>query len=222
MEHTLCALPAPSSQSPIPMTTLGVTGGIGSGKSAFVARLAGHAGVRVLLADDLAKRLMAEDPDVHRQLVERFGEATFTPDGALDRAALAARVFGDAAELAALNGIVHPAVRRALRDETARAEADGVEVLVYEAALLFETDGDAVVDRVVMVDAPAEVRVARAAARDGAPEDAVRARMRHQMDPAEARARADHVVENVGDLDALYAAADALARDLGLNRTPDA
>ena len=198
-----------------PTTVLGVTGGIGSGKSAFVARLGAHAGVRVVLADDLAKRLMAEDADIRRRLVARFGEATFTADGALDRAALAGRVFADEAELAALNAIVHPAVRRALEGEVARARADGVRVLVYEAALLFETGGDAVVDQVVVVDAPVEVRVARAAARDGVPEAAVLARMRHQIDPAEARARADRVVDNAGDLASLHAAADALAEDLG-------
>ena len=198
------------------MITIGVTGGIGSGKSAFVARLAGYDGVRTILADDLAKRLMAEDADVRRQLVERFGPQTFGADGALDRAYVASRVFSDDAELAALNAIVHPAVRRALRAAKAQAEADGVAVLVYEAALLLETGGAEVVDRVVVVDAPVEVRVARAAARDGVSEAAVRARMRHQIDPAEARAAAGLVVENAGNLDALYAAADALARDLGV------
>lgn len=198
------------------MTTVGLTGGIGSGKSAVAARLAGYDGVRVLLADDLAKRLMAEDPDVRRQLVERFGAETFGLDGALDRAGLARRVFGDEAELAALNAIVHPAVRRALEEAKAEARADGVRVLVYEAALLFETGGDHVVDEVVVVDAPVDVRVARAAARDGVSEAAVRARMRHQIDPDVARTRADRVVDNAGDLDALHAAADALARDLGL------
>lgn len=198
------------------MITVGLTGGIGSGKSAVAARLAGYDGVRVLLADDLAKRLMAEDPDVRRQLVARFGAATFDAAGALDRARLARRVFGDEAELAALNAIVHPAVRRALEEAKADAEADGVRVLVYEAALLFETGGDRVVDEVVVVDAPVEVRVARAAARDGVPAAAVRERMRHQIDPAAARARADRVIDNAGDLDALHAEADALARALGL------
>ena len=202
------------------MTTLGVTGGIGSGKSALVARLAAHGGVRAVLADDVAKRLMAEDADVRRQLVERFGAETFGPDGALDRAALAGRVFGDPAEVAALNAIVHPAVRRALLGEIARAEADGVAVLVYEAALLFETGGDAVVDRVVWVDAPADTRVARASARDGVPAEAVRARMRHQIRPEAARQRADVVVDNAGDLAALWAAADALAADLGAGPPP--
>jgi dephospho-CoA kinase len=159
------------------------------------ARLAGYDGVRVLLADDLAKRLMAEDPDVRRQLVARFGAETFGLDGALDRAGLARRVFGDEAELAALNAIVHPAVREALEEAKAEARAEGVRVLVYEAALLFETGGDRVVNEVVVVDAPVDVRVARAAARDGVSEAAV---------------------DNAGDLDALHAAADALARDLGL------
>ncbi|PAP75148.1 dephospho-CoA kinase [Rubrivirga marina] len=198
------------------MTTVGLTGGIGSGKSAVAARLETFDGVRVVRADDLAKRLMAEDPGVRRQLVERFGAETFGLDGALDRAGLARRVFGDEAELAALNAIVHPAVRRALEETKADARADGVRVLVYEAALLFETGGDRVVDQVVVVDAPVDVRVARAAARDGVPEAAVRERMRHQIDPAAARARADRVIDNAGDLDALHAEADALARALGL------
>ncbi len=197
------------------MTTLGVTGGIGSGKSALAARLGRHAGVRTVLADDVAKRLMADDPDVRRQLVARFGPETFGADGALDRAYLAGRVFGDAAEVAALNAIVHPAVRRALAHAMEQAEADGLAVLVYEAALLFETGGDAVVDRTVWVDAPVETRVARAAARDDVPPEAVRARMQHQIDPEAARQRADVVIDNAGDLAALWAAADALAAELG-------
>jgi len=200
----------------MPMLTVGVTGGIGSGKSAFVARLAAYPGVRAIRADDLAKRLMAEDPAVRAALVARFGPATFTEDGALDRAYVAGRVFGDADELAALNGIVHPAVRRALAAAQAQAEAEGVAVLVYEAALLTETGGAALVDRVVVVDAPVALRVARAAARDGVPEAAIRARMRHQADPDTLRATADLVVDNDGGLDALWAAADAFACDLGV------
>ena len=196
------------------MTTLGVTGGIGSGKSALVRRLGEHAGVRVVLADDVAKRLMAEHPGVRRRLVETFGPETYDAAGALDRAHLAGRVFGDTEALAALNAIVHPAVREALLEEIARARADGARLFVYEAALIFETDGDAVLDRVAVVDAPVETRVARVMARDGVGREAVLARMRHQIDPAEARRRADLVVENDGDLDALHAAADRLAASL--------
>ena len=192
------------------MTALGVTGGIGSGKSALVARLAERPGVRVVRADDVAKRIMAEHPGVRRRLVETFGPEAYTARGDLDRGHLAGRVFGDAEALAALNAIVHPAVREALLEEMETARAEGVRLFVYEAALIFETEGDRVLDAVVVVDAPVETRVARVVARDGADREAVLARMRHQLDPAEARRRADHVVVNDGGLDALRAAADAL------------
>ena len=194
------------------MRSIGVTGGIGSGKSAFVRRLGEHEGVRVVLADDVAKRIMAEHPAVRAALVERFGPETYTAAGDLDRGHLAGRVFGDAEALAALNAIVHPAVRVALLEEMARARAEGVRLFVYEAALVFETGGDEVLDAVVVVDAPVETRVARVQARDGVDRAAVLARMAHQIDPAEARRRADLVVVNDGDLDALHAEADALAR----------
>ena len=196
------------------MTSLGVTGGIGSGKTALVARLATHPGVRVILADDLAKQLMVEDPDVRRQLVARFGPETYHADGSLNRKAIAARVFGDPDELAALNAIVHPAVRRAMLDALEQARADGVRLLVYEAALIFETDADAVLDHVAVVDAPVETRIDRAQARDGSTRDDVLARMDRQLDPAAARRRADTVVDNEGSLADLHAQADALYRQL--------
>ena len=192
------------------MLTLGVTGGIGSGKTALVRHLAEKPGVRAILADDLAKRLMVEDGAVRAALVDRFGPEVYAADGSLDRAALAARVFSDPAELAALNAIVHPAVRRALVEAQAAARADGVRLLVYEAALLVETGGAKVVDHVAVVDAPVETRVERAMARDGATREAVLARLSKQIDPAEARAAADTVVENGGTLAELRAQADAL------------
>ncbi len=195
------------------MRTLGVTGGIGSGKSALTDRLATHAGVRVLRADDEAKRLMHDDAALRAALVARFGKATYGADGRLDRAALAARVFADPAEVAALNALVHPAVRRALADAIRHARADGVRLFVYEAALLFETGGDALLDETVVVDAPEAVRMARAMARDGATPEAVRARMRHQMPADEMRRRVDRVVDNGGTLADLHAAADQIARE---------
>lgn len=196
------------------MISLGVTGGIGSGKSAAVAHLATRPGVRVRLADDEAKRLMVEDAGVCAALVARFGPDTFGADGHLDRARLAARVFADPDELAALNAIVHPAVRRSLADALAQARADGVRLFVYEAALLFEIGGEDRLDATLLVDAPPDLRVARAAARDGIPPEAVRARMRHQMNPAEARRRATYVVDNAGTLADLHAAVDAVADEL--------
>jgi len=196
------------------MLTLGVTGGIGSGKTAFVARLAERAGVRVLLADDLAKRLMVEDPEVRRQLVDRFGAEAYREDGSLNREVIATRVFGDKAELAALSAIVHPAVRRAMLGAMVQARADGIRLLVYEAALIFETDADKILDHVAVVDAPVETRIARAMARDGSTRDAVLARMVRQLKSSELRQRADTVIDNDGTLDDLHELADELFHQL--------
>ncbi|MFN3596861.1 MAG: dephospho-CoA kinase [Rubricoccaceae bacterium] len=196
------------------MIALGIAGGIGSGKTAFARRLGTHPGVRVVYADEVARALMHDDPAVRGQLVRRFGEDVFDGQGRLDRAALAARVFADAAEREALNAIVHPAVRSALREALRQAEADGVRLFVYEAALLFEVGGDRLMDVTALVDAPPALRLARAAARDGADPEQIRARMAAQMDPAAARARATFVVDNSGDLGALHAQADALYRRL--------
>jgi dephospho-CoA kinase len=189
---------------------LGLTGGIGSGKSAVAARLAEKPGVRVIHADDEAKRLMAEDAAVRAALVRRFGAATFDESGALDRAALAARVFGRPDEVAALNALVHPAVRGALRDDIEAARSSGVRLLVYEAALIHEIGADELVDAVLLVDADPETRIARVMERDGVSRDQVEARMAHQLDPAAFRSRADYVIENDGTLEELEAAVDAL------------
>ena len=199
------------------MVVLGLTGGIGSGKSALAARLATRPGVRVVFADDVAKEAMSTDAVLRAALVARFGPETFEPDGTLDRARLAARAFGDPAEMAALNALVHPAVRRAMRAAVAAARAEGVRLLVYEAALLFEAGADALVDHVALVVAPEDVRLRRAMARDGATADEVRARMARQMDPTEAvartRARGGTVIDNAEDgAPGLDAQAEALVR----------
>ena len=200
------------------MILLGLTGGIGSGKSAAAVRLAARRGVRVVLADDVAKHVMTDDPDLRSALVARFGPETFTDDGALDRARLAARVFGDAGELAALNALVHPAVRRAMLAEVEAARVAGIRLFVYEAALLFEAGADALADHVALVTAPDDVRLRRAMARDGSTEAQVRARMAQQMAPAEALARtralSGTVIDNGSTLAALHAQVDALAARL--------
>ncbi len=201
-----------------PMIILGLTGGIGSGKTAVATRLAVHAGVRVVLADDLAKQIMTDDPDLRAGLVAQFGPDTFDAAGALDRARLAARVFSDPDALAALNALVHPAVRRAMQAAIATARAEGVRLFVYEAALLFEVGADALVDHVALVTAPEADRVARAMARDGASEADVRARMARQIAPHEAERRTaavgGTVVRNDADLATLHARADGLAERL--------
>jgi dephospho-CoA kinase len=179
------------------VTTLGVTGGIGSGKST-ACRMLEEQGARVFYADAEAKRLMQEDDALQTAIAETFGADTYDAEGTLNRARLAAVVFSDEEKLQQLNALVHPKVFEAFGQAKEQAEAEGVELLVHEAALIFESGGDAHLDAVAVVDAPVDVRIRRVTARDGASEAEVRARMSHQLPPAELRQRADYVLDNSG------------------------
>lgn len=184
------------------MITLGVTGGIGSGKTTVCGFLE-EKGARVFYADIEAKRLMQEHASVRAEITETFGDEVYTDDGALNRAVLAEQVFGDADRLERLNAIVHPRVFEAFEGAKERAAEEGVDLLVHEAALLFEAGGDAHVDVTAAVVAPRANRVARVAERDDVAPEKVRARMGHQLPQSELRRRADHVLENDGSLEAL-------------------
>ena len=184
------------------MTTLGVTGGIGSGKTTVCGFLE-EQGARVFYADIEAKRLMREDPDVQAAIVDAFGEAAYDEEGALDRAYLADRVFGDAEQLDRLNAIVHPHVFEAFKAAKAQAADAEVSLLVHEAALLFEAGGDEHVDATAAVVAPDADRIDWVTARDDVTPDQVRARMQHQLPQDELREQADYVIENDGSLDDL-------------------
>ncbi len=194
------------------MQTLGVTGGIGSGKTA-ACRAFEDLGARVVYADDEAKRLMAEDTDLRAAITDAFGPESYDASGALNRAHLA-RAFGDPEQVARLNALVHPRVREAFFALRDAAEVDGYPLFVYEAALIYETDADRVLDFVVVVDAPLETRIARVMERDGVPREAVLDRIAHQMPADELRRRADFVIENDGDFDDLRAQVEALYRKL--------
>ena len=184
------------------MITLGVTGGIGSGKTTVCGFLE-EKRARVFYADIEAKRLMQDDASVRAEITETFGDEVYTDDGALNRAVLAEQVFGDADRLERLNAIVHPRVFEAFEGAKERAAEEGVDLLVHEAALLFEAGGDAHVDVTAAVVAPRANRVARVAERDDVAPEKVRARMGHQLPQSELRRRADHVLENDGSLEAL-------------------
>lgn len=172
------------------MMKVGITGGIGSGKST-VCRLFAQRGVAVYDSDAAAKRLMG---DVLRPAVEaRFGAAIYR-EGVLDRARLAETVFRDPAALADLNAIVHPAV---LRDFEAWAAEQPGDYVVLESAILFEAGLEGAVDRTVAVLAPLELRVARTCRRDGCDADAVRRRIAAQADDDTLRDRADYTLVNI-------------------------
>lgn len=172
------------------MIKVGLTGGIGSGKTT-VARILSLLGVPVYNCDERARRISDCDTAVVRAVKELLGEEAYV-DGRQNRPYIAGRVFADRALLAELNAIVHPAVLEDYRLWVARHA--GVPYTVMESAILFESGLDREVDEVVVVTAPEEVRIARSVLRDGVDEEAIRKRIRAQMGEEERIARAGHVL----------------------------
>ncbi len=182
------------------MILVGLTGGIGSGKSAVSALLAAHGAV-VVDADAITREVQAPGQLVLAAIVKRFGVEVLDADGALDRPALAAIVFSDAAALADLNALVHPAVGAEIaRRMDAEAGTDGVVVL--DVPLLVESGRDDMA-ALVVVDVDPEVAVDRLVRHRGMDASDARARMAHQASREDRLARADLVIDNSGDLDDL-------------------
>lgn len=172
------------------MIKVGITGGIGSGKST-VCRLFAARGVAVYDSDDAAKRLMAGPL---REAVEaRFGQESYR-DGVLDRRYLADIVFCDREALQALDAIVHPAV---MRDFEAWASEQQGDYVVLESAILFEAGLEKSVDLTVAVLAPEKLRIERTCRRDGTDAESVRRRIAAQMSDDELHARADYTIVNI-------------------------
>ncbi len=177
------------------MILVGLTGGIGAGKSVVSAKLAQHGAV-IVDADDIVRRLQQPGQPVLRKMVEHFGEEILLPSGHLDRARLAARVFGDKEALAALNAIVHPAVGAEMMAQIdARRDTDAVVVL--DVPLLVENPRTGLCG-VLVVDLDPEVAVARLVAQRGLEEDDARARVARQASRARRRAAADWIIDNSG------------------------
>ena len=189
------------------MLLIGLTGGIGSGKSTVSARLAEHGAV-VIDADAIVRALQVPGTPVFQAMVERFGAQIVAPDGTLDRQAVADRVFGDAEALSDLGLIVHPRVA----EEIARRleeETDTDHVVILDVPLLVESGRNDLL-ALVVVDVDPEVAVRRLVTQRGMAEEDARARMAHQAARDDRVAKADYVLDNSGSLDALRAAVDAL------------
>lgn len=174
--------------------TIGITGGIGSGKS-VVSQLLCLMGIPVYGCDIEAKRLMSQSEEIRAELVRIVGDKVYGSDGQLDRNYLAAYMFGNANHVAQINRIVHPCVRADFRQWVEQADKD---VVAVESAILFEAGMDADVDAVWVVSAPKEIRLQRAVLRDKASEESIRRRMRNQCSDAEYRERADVTIYNDG------------------------
>ncbi|MCR4994273.1 MAG: dephospho-CoA kinase [Bacteroidales bacterium] len=173
--------------------TIGITGGIGSGKSYVAAWLAQHYHIPFYNCDLEARRLMLT-PSVRRRITALVGDEAYLPDGQLNKPLLAAYVFSDEAHTAAINAIVHPEVKRDVRDWSARQNG----LALVESAILIEAGFCDAVDRLIVVEAPLDVRIRRACQRDGVSEEQVRARIAHQMTDEARRPYADLVVVNDG------------------------
>jgi dephospho-CoA kinase len=198
---------------------VGLTGGIGSGKSE-VARLLAARGAYVVDSDLLAREVVAPGTPGLRAVVEAFGPGVLTDDGALDRPALAALVFADDAARARLNAIVHPLVGAAAAAAVAAAPPDAV--VVHDVPLLVETGMAAAFDVVVVVDAPYDVQLARLTGPRGMTREDAEARVAAQASRDERLAAATYVVANDGTLADLAKQVDTLWKMLTNHPDPGA
>lgn len=189
------------------MLLIGLTGGIGSGKST-VSALLSERGAVVVDADAITRELQREGTPVFEAMVERFGAGVVGPDGELDRQAVADIVFSDSEALAELNAIVHPAVGAEIARRL-EAEAPTDHVVVLDVPLLVESGRDDLA-ALVVVDVDPEVALERLVSRRGMREADVRARMARQASRPDRLARADHVIDNSGTLEQLAAQVEAL------------
>lgn len=174
------------------MKYVGLTGGIGSGKST-VAKMFMQLGVPVYNSDERAKHLMNNSTDIKKRLVELLGKESYK-EGQLNRAFVAKKVFNDTELLAQLNAIVHPVVRE---DFLNWANQQDFCYVIQETALLFENDAQNLYDYVILVTAPKEERISRVVNRDSVTREQVIARMDNQLEDDEKLNLSDYVVENI-------------------------
>lgn len=166
---------------------IGITGGIGSGKT-YICNLLRERGYEVYNCDDEAKRIMLEDAEIISQIKTLIGNDAYTPDGQLNKPVIANFIFSDKDNAAKVNSIVHPAVKKDFL-----RWAEGKQVAIMESAILFESGFDNVVDTTVLIWADARNRLKRAMTRDHATREQIEARMAAQISDDEARRKADYI-----------------------------
>lgn len=202
----------PTDEAPTPPTlSVGLTGGIGSGKSEVLKRFKAR-GATVVDADLAARAVVEPGTDGFEEVVKEFGPEVVGPDGSLDRARLGAIVFADPARRAALNAIVHPRVGALMAEWAAAAPPGGI--VVYDVPLLVEGGADRGYAAVIVVDADDEVRFARLLRDRGMSRADAEARMAAQATRAERLAAADYVVVNDGSLEDLDRETDRVWSEL--------
>ena len=176
------------------MIKLGLTGGIGSGKTT-VAKVFETLGVPVFFADDEAKKFLFSN-EVKSQLVELFGSSIINEAGEINKAELASIVFNDKESLKMLNSLIHPLLMQSFNSWVSEKSQEKRQYIVMEAAILFEAGFDSEVDKVLCVSAPIEDRVNRVVGRDGASKQQVYSRLNNQMSDKERELKSDFVIQN--------------------------
>lgn len=177
------------------MTTYGITGGIGSGKS-FVCRMLEERGCKIFYCDDVAKALIRHDERLRESLKRLVGEKLYAGDGTLRKAVLSAFICESAEKAQMVDALVHPRVRETFVEWAAEQRAAGREEIYMECALLFEAGFDSLVDKSVLVSTDEAERVRRIMQRDGIDEEKTKGWMALQMPEEEKRRRADIIIEN--------------------------
>ena len=173
------------------MLRIGLTGGIGSGKST-VARIFNVLGIPVYSSDDASKRLMDEDEELKNSIVRAFGKESYS-NGKLNRKYLATKAFSDPNKIELLNSLVHPAT---IKDAIAWMEKQKAPYLIKEAALIFESGSDKFLDVIIGVRSPLALRLERTMKRNNVTAEEVEARIKLQMDEEEKLDLCDYIVQN--------------------------
>ena len=184
------------------MLVIGLTGSIGTGKSE-AARQLEALGASIISADQVGHEAYTPNTEAWEHVVSAFGDEILQDDGEIDRRKLGTIVFSDPGQLERLNQIMHPRMAQMVADKVEVLRGQGVEVVVLEAALLFEAGWDSLVEEVWTTDSPEQAVIERLKVRNGMSEEEVRKRMSSQMGRTERLDRSDYVIENSGDMVAL-------------------
>jgi len=198
------------------MKVIGLTGGIGSGKST-VSQLLAELGAVIIDADKVGHKAYKPDTDIWREVVAAFGRQILTPSGDIDRKKLGEIVFGNSESLSRLNQIMHPRMYALVKTELEGHRRQGVDVAVLEAPLLMEAGWAALVDEVWVTVAPESTVLRRLKEYSGLSEQQSLARIRSQLSSAEREKHADVVINNDGDLNELKSKVEKLWQALALD-----
>lgn len=181
---------------------IGITGGIGSGKSA-VCSIFAYLGVPVLYADDIAKELSSTDSAIRKKIIAVLGESAFQADGSLNRSFIASEIFSNKSLQQKVESIIHPRVEKEIEKQIKELAHRGQLVAIVEAALIYEAGLYKKLDAVIVVDADESERINRVRKRDVVSEDAVHSRMHAQLNVKNKLEKADYIIYNNGTLEEL-------------------